>query len=211
MLLNAGGSGTSNYSPPRSFASAPSSSPTRSGQYTSGGGAPRSVSSATPGRVQRPGNPERSPARAPKKKPKPKIPGINKFLAGDETFQGQKSALMKEMEKFRADNLANRNNVTLDFNTALKRLAEQRDLDLGNLESDYAARGLLNSGLYTDAVSKYNTDWESQKSDLSLDQQRSLSELVAALSGYQTENSSSLAAARADAIRRRAQQYGLTG
>jgi hypothetical protein len=179
------------------------------GQYVSGGGAPRSAPTQQQGQVQRSGNQQRNPA---KKKPKkgPHAPGINKYLAGDTTYQDQMSQLRKQLEQFRTSNSSQKNNVGLDFKSALEKLSQQRTTDLGSLENDYSARGMLNSGLYTDALNQYNTGYNQQYSDLNTDQQRSLADLLESLNNYGTENSSSLAAAKADAIRRRAQQYGIT-
>lgn len=193
---------------PLGFASA--ISPSSSGQYTSrGGGAPNPVPQRTAGTVQRTGR--NKPAPKPKPKPKkPAIPNINKFLAGDTTYQGQLSDLQKQLEQFKTSNTSQRGIVSQDFATALKKLQDQRTTDLSDLQNDFAARGLLNSGLYTDALGKYNTDFQGQVGELNTSQQRSLSDLISSLAGYQTENSSSAAAARADAIRRRAQQYGIS-
>lgn len=185
---------------------APSISP--AGQYSS---APRSVPTATQGPVQRSGRPS-APAKkpAPKRAKKPAIPSLAKFLAGDTTFNQQKSDLMKQMEQFRTSNRSQQSMTKQDFDTALKKMLDQKNTDLSSIQNDFAARGLLNSGLYTDAVGKYDTGYQSQLNDLQTGQQRSLSDLLESLSNYQTENNSTLAAAQQDAIRRRAQKYGIT-
>jgi hypothetical protein len=199
--------GGSGYQQPLGFAGGGAST-SSSGQYSGGGGgAPRSAPVRTPGPVQRTGSPQKL---APKKAHKPKIPGLKKYLAGDSTYQDQAAQLRAQLEKFKISNTSDRNNVGIDFKTALQKLAAQRDTDLGSLQSDYAARGLLSSGLYNDALGKYNTDYQSQVNDLTTDQQRSLGELAEALQNYTTENTTSSQAARADAIRRRAQKYGIT-
>lgn len=202
---------SSKTSRPLGLVSAPAApSISSGGQYKSS--TPRAVPQATQGPIQRSGTPS-APAKkpAPKKAaPKPKIPGINKYLAGDTTYNDQTSQLRAQLEKFKTDNASQQSMVGQDFQTALQKMMSQRDSDLGNIQNDFAARGLLNSGLYTDAVGKYNTDYESQKGDLQTGEQRSLSQLLADLSNYQTENSSGMTAAQQDAIRRRAQQYGIT-
>jgi hypothetical protein len=155
------------------------------------------------------------PSSAARKKRKKKkagggVPNIHKYLAGDTTFQDQRSQLMRQLEQFRTSNASQRAMVGQDFTTAADKMARQKELDHRNMTGDYAARGLLNSGLFVKSVGDYDTDYQSNYNDLTTGNQRSISELLEALSNYQTESSSSLAAAKQDAIRRRAQKYGIT-
>lgn len=202
-------------------------SPNSSGQYTSsGGGAPRSAPQRTPGQIQRAGVPS-TPAPVPMDrrhpggggkvnkgkgghKGKTGIPGIDKYLAGDTTYQGQVSSYQKQLQDFINQNNSQQGVVGQDFATALSKLQDQRGLDLQNLQNDFAARGLINSGLYTDALGQYDTQYQGQVNDLGTGKQRSLDQLLQDLAGYKTENSTSLAAAKQDAIRRRAAQYGIS-
>jgi hypothetical protein len=191
-----------------------SSNLSSSGQYKSS--APRSVPTASQGPVQRTGSapaPARKRKPAPKKKkaaPAPKVPGINQFLAGDTTYNDQASQLRKQLEQFRTSNQSQQGMVAQDFQSALDKMLSQKDSDLKSIQNDYAARGLLNSGLYTDAVGQYDQNYQQQFGDLNTGKQRSLSDLLESLANYQTENTSSLTAAKQDAIRRRAQKYGIT-
>jgi hypothetical protein len=175
--------------------------PTTSGQYT------------TQAPAARVAGPMMSDRRKPKKKHKSGgggIPGINKYLAGDTTYQDQISQLMKQREQFNRSNSSQQSMVNQDFGTALDKMLRQKDTDHKSMTGDFASRGLLNSGLFTKSVGDYDTNYQQQYNELATGQQRSLSDLLEALANYGTENDAATLAAKQDAIRRRAQKYGIT-
>jgi hypothetical protein len=173
--------------------------PSTSGQYTTSS-------------VQPPMQQQQRTARHKKKKKASGggIPKINQYLAGDTTYQDQRSQLMKQLEQFQNSNRSQQNMVGQDFQTALDKMVRQKQQDETNMTGDYGARGMLNSGLFTKAVGDYDTGYQSNVNDLQTGRQRSLSDLLESLANYQTENKSSLLSAKQDAIRRRAQRYGIT-
>lgn len=140
----------------------------------------------------------------------PGNPSVNKYLGGDSAYQSQLAQLTKQLEQFKAGNLEQRDYVKQDFNKAKNRMGMQRTEDQGRLQSDYASRGLVNSGLYTGAVGDYDTKYQQQLGDLSTDKQRSLADLIGSLQQYVTSNQSAEQNAKQEAIRRRAAQYGIS-
>jgi hypothetical protein len=211
------------YHPP-----APSYSSNSSGQYSGGGGGgqPHNPPQPHPGHIGgaghgggggngggHPNNPGGGGNAGPGKKApapkKPNIPGINKFLAGDSAYQDQLSTLMKQLEDFQTGNQSDQANVGEDFQSALAKMNQQKSQDLEALQNDFASRGLLNSGLYTDAVGNYDKGYQNNLNDLTTDRQRSLNDLLTSLQQYQQENTTAKSNARQEAIRRRAQQFGL--
>lgn len=196
-------------------------SPNSSGQYTGGSSSrARPAPVAQPGPVQRTGNQTRHPAPKPAPKGKgkggkgkgkgPAVPSVDQFLAGDSTYQGQYSSLQKALDDQKNQYNSQTGIVNQDFATALQKLQDQRTQDLQAMQNDYAARGLLNSGLYTDALGQYDTKYQQQYGELGTDQQRSLADLLSSLNAYSSENTATLSAAKQDAIRRRAAQYGIS-
>lgn len=180
--------------------------PSSSGQYV--------TSSAPPPQQMRVAAPQAA-ARRPKPKPKPKkkkggVPGINQYLAGDTTYNDQASQLQNQLEQFNTQNVSQQGMVNQDFTTALDKMMKQKGVDESNMQGDFGSRGLLNSGLFTKSLGDYENNWAGSKADLETGKQRSLTDLLNTLSNYQTENRSSLLAAKQEAIRRRAQQYGIT-
>jgi len=139
----------------------------------------------------------------------PGNPSVNKYLGGDSAYQSQLSQLTKQLEQFKSSNLKQRDYLKQDFGTAQDRMKMQRTDDQERLQSDYASRGMVNSGLYTGAVGDYDKKYQQQLGDLSTDKQRGLSDLIESLQQYVTGNQSAEQNAKQEAIRRRAAQYGL--
>lgn len=181
-------------------------SPSSGGQYISQAIQPAPVAAPTTSTPK-----PKAPAKHKSKKPKAGgVPGINQYLAGDTTYQDQWSQLRKQLEQFRTSNRSQQGMVNQDFQTALDKMMKQKTADMSNMTSDYGARGLLNSGLFVKSQGDYNNNFLTQQNDLNTSKQRSLSDLLESLANYQTENSSALTSAKQDAIRRRAQKYGIT-
>lgn len=192
------------------------------GNYSGGGGGSpsrMSVPQAPPpmrqGRIQGVGNGggrrgavER---RASKPDPRPKAPGLKKYLAGDETYQSQLSSLQKELEDYILANEDQRGDLTEDFGLSQERMAEERTKALDSMKNDFAARGLLESSEFMDAIGDYDTSYQTKLGDLSRDRDRGLEDLLESLGMYRRTNKNELQNARAEAIRRRAEQFGLGG
>lgn len=197
------------YVTPNSSGQYSAPSPPRS--YSGGGGAPRNPSPPRQGPIQGPGRGGGGPKPKPrpKPKPKPKPPSIAKFLAGDDVYQDQISQLMKQLENFLTANKSQRGDIREDFNTSLSKMDKQKAMDLEAMENDFAARGLLTSGLYTDSVGDYNKQYQTQLDDLTTSRQRSIGDLIESMKNYRTENQGQRKNARADAIRRRAEKFGI--
>lgn len=210
-----GGGGSRSYSPPP--APRPVARTNTSGSYTSysgsrssggGGGAPRQMSAPAPGRISGVGGGGGQRNAAP---PEPKAPGIQKFLGSDNTYQQSLSDLLKTLQQFKLQNKDSRTDVREAFQTAMERMGVEREDALKALEADFASRGLLNSGLYGDAVSDYNTQYGDRVTDLTKDRNTNLRNLRTEFSNFRDTTKSKRADLRLDAIRRRAEKYGLQG
>lgn len=136
-------------------------------------------------------------------------PGIKEFLGGDTTYQNQLNELRAALESFRTDNLQQRGDTREDFRSALGRYRSERQDALEALEADFASRGLLNSGLYADAVADYNRKFAENVGDLRTDRSRVLGDLRGALGDQRDLFGTQRNAARLEALRRRAEQYNL--
>src|SRR5262245_28477599 len=125
---------------------------------------------------------------------------IQTYLMGDPIYQQQLSALFRERQLTSAENDKSRGYITEDFQTALDRMRHQRGLDLQNQASDFASRGLADSGLYLTARNRYNYDFQNQLEDLTRDRSRNLFELADALAQSNSLYRTNLAAARVEAL-----------
>lgn len=162
----------------------------RSGQSVRGA-APQAVPVAAPGPVQ------------------PVVPDIEQFLAGDVGYQDQLRSFSKALSDYLADLNRNRTDLETTFQTSSKGLADQRLLDLEQLEDQYAAQGLLSSGLYGEAVGDYEKGYGEQVAELGRTRSRGLEDLLAGETQFRGEQATASEAAKNEAIRRRAAQYGV--
>ncbi len=138
-------------------------------------------------------------------------PGLDEFLAGDVDYQSGMSGLQRALQQYRLQNESAQGNVKSTYQTAINRMGEERTKALQSMKDDFASRGLLDSGMYAQANSDYDTSYNQQLADLGTDQQSSLQALLDELSGEESNNTSALEALRLEAIRRRAEQYGIQG
>lgn len=148
------------------------------------------------------------PVAPPTTKPGPVV-DINAFLNQDAGYQQQLREFAKAMQDFTADVTRRRGDLTTNFDTSKKALADQRLIDLKNIEDDYGARGLLRSGLYGKAVGDYESEYGNRVTDLSNQQNQALAQLLSEEGQFKSANDLKTQAAREDAIRRRAEMYGV--
>lgn len=141
----------------------------------------------------------------------PGVPSLADYLFGDSAYQSQLSAYQNALQQYLAQNQYQQGNINQDFNTALQRLGVEKQRDTRNITNDFAGRGLLYSGGLPRSLDEYNQDYLNQVTDLNTDKQRNLQNLI--FQAQQTRNTvnNEITAAKQEAIRRRAQRYGLIG
>lgn len=169
-------------------------------QYSSGGG---SVSAGSSGRYSAPAPPPAARAGG------GAIPSIQNFLTKDTGYQQQLRQFAKAMGDFTADVGRRRGSLTSQFGLSSKAMSDQRVRDLEGIEDDYGARGLIRSGLYTDAVGDYQTEYGQRFADLQRQQTDALNQLTQEGSQFKSQNQLQQQAAKEAAIRRRAEQFGV--
>lgn len=191
------------YKPPTST-SKKSSNPTSSSSkgYGGGGGGGNGHSSSASGR----GTPTPA-AVAPA--PPPPVPSIQDYLAGDAAYKSQQDAINKALADYTAQYGTQLENYKIGHQGRLTDLNTARERGAEDLENDFAARGLLKSGLYADELGKFNTDFDRQASDLAAALAEYTSNLATGKQNFTTEQQLALQRAEQEAIARRAAQYGL--
>lgn len=198
------------YSAPQRQAPAPYNPPrtTSSGSYRSGGqgggGRASNPPQPKPGRIGGAGK-----GGGGKKAVNPAVPSVDKYLASDATYNQSLSELMKTLQQYKTNNQSSQGDVKEAFQTAMERMGQERQKSLQGLQDDFASRGLLTSGLFADATSQYNNEYEQRVGDLTKDQQNQLESLNTDYSNFSGTTNSKKADLRLDAIRRRAEKYGI--
>lgn len=139
----------------------------------------------------------------------PKPPSLADWLSQDSAYASQIAALDKAKADYLAQQGQSKTEYLTNFTRDSDQLGRNREDALGNLENDFAARGLLQSGLYADNMAETNTDFDRKVSDLEAAKANFLAGLTGDLTNFQSEQRITRNKAKADASDRRATKYGL--
>lgn len=161
--------------------------------------------------------------------PAPAPPSEENYLAGDATYQATISALAKQLQNFTADIDAQRETYGLDYDRSLQNLGYIAPAEEGgdaswnwndtltasgrayqNQVNDFAARNMLQSQGYADAVANLQRSLMDQFTGMQTARDTFMGDLDRQVASTTDENTAASQAARAEAIMRRAMQYGLT-
>ena len=141
--------------------------------------------------------------------PKPVIPDINKYLGGDSTYQRQLAAYARSLADFQAEQGLARTDYNTNYQNTYRDIGLSKTDALGDLENDFASRGMLKSSLYNEGLGDLNEQYQNQYGDLSKQRLSFLDQLGQDYRKYGSEQTVGKQNARAEAIRRRAEKYGL--
>lgn len=172
-----------------------------------------------------------APMGAPAPAPAPAAPTEEDYLAGDAGYKAQLASLMKALSMYTADDTAQRTRYETDYGDALKNLgwtpdnAETEDVNESawnwedqntasgranqNQLNDFASRGMLQSSGYARANNDLQRSFNDQLGGVNRARTDFLGQRDRDLSAYKNENTSASQQARAEALARRAAQYGL--
>ena len=145
------------------------------------------------------------------------------YLAGDSGYTTQLSALQSALQRYIADSDFQRKNYETDYGKSLRDLGYDEGKKAWNWTdqltasgrgyqnqlNDFGARGMLQSSGYADAFNELQRMLGQQYDSLSGAKTNYMTDLDNQLANYKGENTSSQQAARAEALARRAAQYGV--
>lgn len=141
--------------------------------------------------------------------PPPPPPSLAQFLGKDTTYLGQLSQLKKALADYMLQQGNARTKYQTDYTGNTATLKQNRDTGFKGLQDDYAARGLMTSGLYANALSEFNTDYDKQQSELDKARAAYLASLSSDLTNFKSEQQIAQEKAKQEAAARRAAQYSL--
>lgn len=136
-------------------------------------------------------------------------PSLESFLGGDTGYQNQLRQFQQALNDFLGDLTRRRGTLETDFGTSKKAMGDQRVKDLDMIEDDFGARGLLTSGLYGKAVGDYESEYNTRLEELTRRNQEALAGLSQEEGTFKSQQQLKEQSAKEQAIRRRAEQYGL--
>lgn len=126
----------------------------------------------------------------------------DQILAQDTTWLGQKASYKKALDDFMAQNTAERNKYTGQYDATKTGYDTQKGQDWQALQDDYASRGLSTSGLFADATSKFNNDWATKYADLDRAKTAYYGDLDSALSNFKGDQAEAQKLAQQQAVQR---------
>lgn len=150
-------------------------------------------------------------------------PSEEDYLSGDSGYTTQLSALQSALQRYIADSDFQRKNYETDYGKSLRDLGYDEGKKAWNWTdqltasgrgyqnqlNDFGARGMLQSSGYADAFNELQRMLGQQYDSLSGAKTNYMTDLDNQLANYKGENTSSQQAARAEALARRAAQYGV--
>lgn len=143
------------------------------------------------------------------KEKKKKSSDLNKYLAGDVTYQQQLSDFQRAFAEYMAQFNRQTQITNRDYNESNRALQRQGMQDRSDQQNDFAGRGVLRSGVFAKALGDYNTDFNQRVKALQTGQTDKLSDLTSQKQNFNRQLDLEKNNAKQDAIRRRAQKLGI--
>lgn len=140
--------------------------------------------------------------------PKPVIPKFDQaYLQGDTAYSSQRNAFNKALADYASQQKADWGNYNTEYNASLDKLGKDQTLNAQALKDDYASRGLLESGVYANALNDFNADYDSQRADLNRARTAYQTDQTTAQGNFKTEQQLLLDKAYQDALNRYNDKY----
>lgn len=137
---------------------------------------------------------------------KPKPTASNQSSFEDAAYKAQLAALQKAAANYQANMQLQKDRIGIDYAETERDLGRQRSRDLTNIKEDYAARGIVRSGVYGKRNDDYETEYNNQLADLARARDRSIQDLDVGYTNFNDELSLNRTNAVDAAIQRRLQE-----
>lgn len=137
-------------------------------------------------------------------------PNPNKdYLTLDSAYKQQSAALAKAKRDYTAQQNTARTGYLTNYAYDVNTMGRNRQAAVGDQENDYAARGMMHSGLYGDAMAKTGNEWDTKRSQLELAKRQYLAGLTSDLTNFTAQQGLTDVQARQEAAARRALKLGI--
>lgn len=153
--------------------------------------------------------PKKPVVKAPAKPAAPQMSELDKWLAGDTTYQQQLSDFNRAKSEYEAQNTRQKGISERDYAESERSLNLQGERDRLDQKEEYGGRGILHSGVFAKALGDYNTDFNSRLKALTTGKTDVLGDLASQRTNFLRQRDLEMNAAKQDAIRRRAQKLGI--
>lgn len=134
---------------------------------------------------------------------------LKRYLRRDSEYQSVLRDLARSLGDYRARQTIEKNRSGTEYGFAKRLMGQQQTNDLGDMKDDFAARGIVNSGVYAGRVGEYNTQYGQKVAELTRNYGYQKQDYASSYRDYLRQQSFQKEAARQAAIRRRAAKLGL--
>jgi len=141
--------------------------------------------------------------------PKPVQMTPEQWLSKDTTYTGQQNSYNKALQDYLANYNAELQKYGNEYNAATSKVGQEREKGLTSMADDYASRGLLNSGVYGEAMQDYNTDMDTRLADMQRAKSAYEGDLLADKNSWSSNQQELLTKAKQEALNRRLAAYGI--
>lgn len=148
--------------------------------------------------------------KAPKPKAKPKgPPSLNSYLAGDTAYKQQTDAANKAIADYATQMGAQTAAYNTDYTANTRNLTDQHKIDNTASTDDFAARGLIRSGMFVKDNVDRNVDYTKRQATLDQGKAEFASNLNFGQTNFNSTQNLNKQRYRNEAIQRRAAKYNL--
>lgn len=150
--------------------------------------------------------PDTTVKKTPAKKPQS---ALDKWLAGDTDYQQQLAEFNQQQQAYQQQYNSSTNQQNQNYNATQRGMNTQAATDRQNQQYDFAGRGVLQSGVFAQALDQYNTTFNQNMNNLTQGNTQALASDKDQLNSFLRELTLQKNSAKQDAIRRRAQTLGI--
>lgn len=171
---------------------------------------PSRRSPSTPSRTAAPSAPpSRSPGPIQTVTPAPKPPSISQYLGSDEVYQTALRGSRRELADFLSQLERTRGEAKTQFGQTTEQLEEDRVRQLERMRDEFAARGLIHSGLFGQEQGRFQEAFQEQMQQLEQQQAALLADLVDQETNTRRQQEQAREIARQEALSRRASRFDI--
>ena len=140
---------------------------------------------------------------------KKKQSALDKWLAGDVTYQQQLADFNRSLAEYNAQYKRQTGIANRDYAESNRALQRQGVQDRDDQQNDFAGRGVLKSGVFAKALGDYNTNFNQRVKALTTGKTDKLGDLSSQKTNFNRQLTLEKNNSRQDAVRRRAQKLGI--
>lgn len=137
----------------------------------------------------------------------PAIPSINAYLGTDSVYQSALRGGKRSLADFLSELGRRRGEAGTQFTQTKSNMERDRTTQLEALRDEFAARGLIQSGLYGEEQGRFQEQFMQQMQALEQQQSGLLADLLGQETNFRRENDLAMEAAKQEALARRAAKF----